>query len=879
MKHILIRAGVVPVALGIALASCSDDNFDYGAASGRAGTISPMVSVDTQVTVGRAARAATIDDVSVSDLSLRLTAASGAFTQTWTSVDDFDPSHEFTVGDYTMEAFYGSLEDEGFEKPYVYGSANLTVKANEATKVSLAAKLANSMVSVAYTPDFRQYFPSYSARVHTTGGAYLDYAASETRPLYIKPGDVELFVTVTKPGSGKEATIKAADIQAKAAFHHKITVDVNPENGGAAPAQLLVSFDDDLNPTEPIVIDLTDELFNTPAPQVTLLGATHGVATDVTEGSNPFQQLHMDIIAMGGIKEATLTTSSASLITNGWPAEINLAEASAAQQSAMSALGFVEHGLWKNPGKAAVVDLKGVVDHLTFVEAEGSPNKVKFTLVVTDANSKASDPVEIDIDLYRLLLQTTVSEAPRLYTRTISASITTSLTSLDGVTMQINRGDGNWVNVPYTAGAAVDGTFPVTVTADVTTETFQLRACKGAVTGAAASVTSLPSADSITLTEAGVWATKAYVTYTTAESARAAIRASRTARASRSSRAMTDPHILWIKQDGGQYAPATLSPVEGNAKQVLISGLQPATKYFLKVTDPENSAELGPEVSFTTETATPLPNGDFEELVEEINVTDQLQGGEYTRVLIFGGNMQNHQSLLVKRPQNWATTNATTYNKSAANQNSWFVVASVFNTSLEWTSKVATQGGMGGQTGKPAPYNLSGISGNSMVIRNVAYSASGTTPELHKKTAVPDGYYNENKPEISDIAAGKLFLSSNGTATGIGFASRPASLSGKYLYSTDSQDTEENGVVTVRVMNGSTEIGRGTASLAAASEATTFRVNISYSNTSLKATSLQVEICSSNRAASAIKVTKRAELYLQEAYGAVLTVDALSLSY
>ena len=120
---------------------------------------------------------------------------------------------------------------------------------------------------------------------------------------------------------------------------------------------------------------------------------------------------------------------------------------------------------------------------------------------------------------------------------------------------------------------------------------------------------------------------------------------------------------------------------------------------------------------------------------------------------------------------------------------------------------------------------------------------------------------------------------------GVAFTSRPDILKGYYKYVNDSQDTEETGYVSVKVLNGDVVIGEGSANLKAASSFIEFSVPISYSNKILKATELEIMIASSNHIGSIVeetanvKVTKYATESEQLARGAELTVDNLTFSY
>lgn len=330
--------------------------------------------------------------------------------------------------------------------------------------------------------------------------------------------------------------------------------------------------------------------------------------------------------------------------------------------------------------------------------------------------------------------------------------------------------------------------------------------------------------------------------------------------------------------------------------KIVIKGLAPATPYTIRsrfgAVYSENTSQL------TTENAAEVPNGDFEELAETINVSDMNQGGKWNASA--GGPLhQNTCSFIIKEPVSWTSVNAKTCNVNAINKNSWFVIPSTYNSTLTWTGTVPDYHSVfnwgGGGTETPEIYkNISAQNGiNAMVIRNVAWDTNGVSPSDDKKTATSSGYYNRNSPTIAQRSAGKLFLGSYSYVDGvenydegITFNSRPLSLEGFYKYFQDENDTEETGMVTVTVLSNSEVIGTGSSFLTTNSDYVKFSVLINYSNSTLKATELKIMITSSNHASydqndetNSIKTSIYNGRYESASRGATLTIDNLTFSY
>lgn len=395
MKKNLFKGAVIAMGMAVAVTSCSDDSSSIGAGMGR---ISPQVEVDSEVIMAKtpAGSRANEEDAlpGVSDLKLKLTSEDGSYSKEWNSVDEFDPQQDFKTGNYTLEAYYGSADDaEGKAKPYFYGKQSIEVKFDRTTTVALHAKMENSRVKIAYTDAFRDYMTSYTAQLHTPKGNYIDVAATETAPVYVSTGTVNVNLTFTKP-NGTTATIEAARFTAKAKTEHVVTFDVNNGDAGG-DAILKVTFDDTVD-TENVEIDLSDDLINAPAPELTAEGFTDGQNFDIVEGGKAPAKVKMNFVARGKVGAVMLSTDSRSLKEAGWPAELDLISVDEAMQARLKNLGLDTRGIWKNPDMLGVIDFSGVFSHLKVSTGyEESVNK--FTLQVKDKYSKLSEVLSFTV--------------------------------------------------------------------------------------------------------------------------------------------------------------------------------------------------------------------------------------------------------------------------------------------------------------------------------------------------------------------------------------------------------------------------------------------------------------------------------------------------
>lgn len=863
----LLYATILPIAA--IYASCSDEN-PWGKDTGQ-GFISPRLQASAEVKGYSSTRSGDIEVPEASQFALKLEKSDGSYAKSWTSFTNFDTNATFKIGTYTMAASYGDIDDEGIGRPYFYGAAQFEIKENQTTDVSITASLANSMVSLIYTDAFKTYFSDWNGTLHSEGGAYITLPKEETRPIYVKPGNVSILLAITKQ-NGNAATFQPADFKALPRHHYRITFDVN--GGEVGEGKLVITFDETIEKEE-VEIDLSDEIFTAPAPEVIAKGFEPGTPLKMLEYTSGTDPLQFFIKAKSGVKEAKLTLNSSATLPLG--KEFDICTLSDMQLHQLAEAGIKETGLSRNPGTMAQLDMTSLISSLP-------AGTHSFTLVVKDKLTKVNDPVTLTVTALPITIE--IAKINPLAIGDTQAGMTINFNGSDlatGLSIEAIDDFGAWKECgivrinPKTSARRTDDAFPlkqyeVEFALPSSTRDIDYRLKYAGKTAASGTITRGYPEYSVSIDP---YSRKAVIyVHPQNESDKASV--------VKNIRVFAGSNELVITQRNESKG------------YVIASGLQPSATYELKTTLRTGASPAFNEtVTITTEGAQGVPNGDFETLVEKINVSSMTQGGAYTRTLI-GSSAHNTQSLIVSEPQHWATTNAKTFNTSATNQNSWFVTPSVFNTSLYFQSKTHFfSSGFGGDTSTPQAYTWNPAQGNNaMVIRNVAYDPAGTDPAVEKKTATPTGYYNSKTPTINYKAVGKLFLGtysySNGSETyseGVAFASRPASLSGQYRFTEGANATGEKGLVKIELLNGSDVIGTGQASLAPNADYGTFNVAITYNVAHTKATSLRIMLASSEKTGTIayetanISTTPYASLFEQEARGSVLVVDNLTFNY
>lgn len=718
--------GIVAVSLLSVSVACTD-GIGTGFSDGT-GKIALVTEIDASVAAPRQSRTE-YDAVTGDDLTLKLTAADGSYAETWSSVGDFPVDKTFKVGTYTLEAYYGDETLEGFEVPRFYGKTTLVVEENLTTPVTLKVPVASALITIKYTDALMSYMTEYSAEVHSAAGSYITFESDETRPAYVNPGQVDVNVSFTKP-NGKGGKLNVATFEAVAAHRYNVTIDLGGD--GAGEASLVITFDDDMI-EDPRPVDISDDVLNAPAPEVTPVGFTPGEPVLLMPGGAPDQALKYNIIARGELAAVTLTTRSAALSANGWPAEINLIDADDATVAALKEMGLSALGIFKNPEKLAMVDLTGVVGKIAYLN--GGDNTSEFTLVAKDRSGKVSEPVTLTVEA--LPLNFVVTDAK---TYIGSPVLTFDLeynggNPAEGIKMEYFNTRGTWSTVTPTYDAIGKSTYSVTaqLTSADLNAAAKLRFTVGENDPINLTVERLPMVITDKTARANMYATHGNIPVTIgAGDSNASLLST-----------MLSNATVQVSTDGVNFKNVATSVIEA-AKTLAISGLVPGTTYTVRIANGGIPAEIAPVTTLTTEPASQLANGDFE---AEPTIPESASNWEY---VVFEG---------------WGTNNyMTTVNVTGAMTNYAYdkISGTKATTDAHSGSQAVRLRTNGWGAGNSA---LSGVNGKCNYLDPGLLHLGAT------RTARPAGYTGISGP-----------LTTDDLDCGIPFESRPASLSFWYKY-------------------------------------------------------------------------------------------------
>lgn len=834
-----IRLGSYAMALSAAmlLAACSGEN-PWQEAGGGKGTIVLNLTASGELgNLASGGRADVTADVpnfpTVDQFSIRLTPVGGTPVE-YATVAEFEENMEAGVraGAYTIEAYYGDPLDQG-DKPYVYGVQTLRVTEQTVSTVDMTATLANSLVEVTYTDAFKSYFRNYSTTLKSdknTGEVTVTGVDGATK--YVTPGFINVTMAATYV-NGKEAHLNPKNFSAEAAYLYRVKYDVNA--GQVGNPTLSITFDDNIDEVETVEIDLSNDFFSAAPPEVTVEGFTPGETLSAKIGSYTGDPLKFNISADGKIAEAVLSVTSTNTEAPYAPSfgtSVNLFKADADTQAKLKSEGVTALGLFNNPDKIAMVDVTEFVKRLP----EGTH---EISLIVKDEKTRVSEPVTLTYVTIPVSVELRAAADKPYDKEEVAVDIYFDGDDFSKISFK-TRSEGGPESDCVTGA-------PVAKGSNIYTYTLRLPVDRRAVqpvilyyNGKAKGEVDVKvtwTEPTITFDPFATWA-RVKIEGLSADFMNLAI----------------EKGWFEILTKDKSYVPT----YDAANKWFVYEGLTPATGYSIFIREDLYSTQ------FTTEAATDVPNGDFSQIHETINMTNVNVGGAWVCGLI---TYQNKSSIIRSEADGWMSLNGKTCSKSSTN-NTWFRV--------------------------PSTYVENGV----CIVRSVAFNHDGIEPAKTGSFGSTT-HYCTNVPTFSDAdrVSGELFLGNideNGEnrTDGIAHVSRPSSISFDYSYSAVNN---EKGKFIIEIVDGKgTLIASRTLELVNSTDMSTQNVSLSEYPFGTKAATLKICFMSSSSEHPAVNIptgkaldegTKLTDtsiatnVYKAVATGSVLTIDNVQLHY
>ena len=173
--------------------------------------------------------------------------------QVWSGkCSEWDPTTSLVEGEYTVEASYGFLEVEGFNKPYFYGSQAFTVVGNETAAVEVSAVLGNTIIRISCSDNFKNYFHDYTFKLTRDGSDVVTFPKDEDKAAFIDGYKIKVEGTLTSENKTQTFANELSNLNEATAY--TLFFDV-PQVGGST---ITISFNDTVEEVELGNIELND---------------------------------------------------------------------------------------------------------------------------------------------------------------------------------------------------------------------------------------------------------------------------------------------------------------------------------------------------------------------------------------------------------------------------------------------------------------------------------------------------------------------------------------------------------------------------------------------------------------------------------------------
>ncbi len=821
-------------ACALAVCSCTEDNTDFTTSTG---TLEATVCVDSSISSPAANTIVELgfEAPAPESLTVSLTDASGQYSASWASIAEMPDPLSLQTGTYTLSALSPDIT-EGFDSPIYYGSHELTVTDGAVLNETVTAKVASTIISASYSIDNASVV-SVALTLHSSNaGEFIEYPMSETRPLFLYPGDITILATV-KMADGRSVTLNPGTLSnAAAATHYIINVRVDSD----VPT-LHLSFNPEVR--ESIDITLDDALLNGTPPVVTPVGFTPGTPMVMVEGGDPSTEIGFEVQG-SDILSIVLSAASPSLLSQGLDTEVDV----------MTPEGLAMAEEFGTVITGNRINISGTLSRIAYSYGQAESS---FTIVARDAAGRVNEPVTLQLVTTDAELTVLSCDPAMTGINYATATIRTDATDLDAnLRIDVVDNNGRWSQTTITRILRQDdNTWRVTFALPDGTTSVLARVYYCGRLKATLTVTRYAPQFGISV---DAFASAARIRIDMADE-KSSLRGLITAKAD-------------IYSGTTRVTVMSRDTVNG---YIDVVGLTPSSTYKLRATmfrNPTSDADYTEAVRITTESAAQLKNPDFEEIKDCIEYKDLLSGGRYSQTIVDIYNQQNRTSYDVDVPKDWAHINSKTFCTKARRHNTWYMQPSVM------TSKDAQQGGF------------------SIELVNVAWDIDGPAIPDYTQQGTPYLRYNPNIPEIAHRAAGRAWLGSysfdaaTGEETikeGISFGSRPTSLNGYYKYLPGPVANTERGMVQVKVwgeVDGvETLIAESHVQLGINPDFSSFSVPLTYDLFGVKATKICVILSASEHIGTIAYETANVQTTpvasTATSTGNRLLVDNLSFAY
>lgn len=755
----------------------------------------------------------------------------------WDSYADFKEGEKIAIGNYTLKAYYGDEKKEGFNAAYYEGSTNIQILENQNTTADITCYIANVQLTVICSEAVQKYFTTFEMQARSNTGTTIDIAKDDQRPVYLKPGSLQLEAKVKKQ-NGIGQTLRLLDIdETEARQHYIIQVDVNGGDTGSGTLNITYNT---VKSEEVVTIDISDASLNLKAPEFTAQGFDNGQTITLREGSQP-ESMKVTLNARAGIRECDLLIESPYLNSeavgiDGLVKLVPTSDAAKAMKQKVVDKGLRLLGL--EDGKIerlALIDFTQLI--MNMVCTGDNDESSKFTLRAVDKRGVVHE-TELS---FTTTLQSNQFSFPAIAKTVLIGSteaeaeinlLTSGITGeqdVNNVIFEYKNEASEWVKA--TTEWIGDNTEEIkshTVKIKKLPEVHRnlvIRARYGSKVSEEQTLSYHIPEFTITADENDIWARKAtlQVKANTVEEQNAVLKYLKFT--------YNNSEIKTTKKDN----------------TYLWTGLEGETEYNI-VGICNEGGEVTYEVPYRliTEAKVQLPNSNFQEWTSETRTIHK--GGSWAKrgagVSFIGyTTYKTYEDITLSTltPKNWMNVNKKTMpNLSGDNANTWYIVPSTDQVISEGITYVRIRNVGWNNNGSEIP-----------TLGNIGYAI----PKDECYESFP-GFDKVNVPSILKYSAGRLFLGSYSYSSDTDetysedypFTTRPAKMTFKYKYIAKTDSSKDKGYVKVILKNNDEilfEKEQDINDTSTSTNAMTMTIPFSYPDNCKKPTSICVMFCSS----------------------------------
>lgn len=644
--------------------SCKQDENNLSTIGGY---IDIKLSADSNVleSESRSVRSYTPD---IGDFGLKVSKWSGEIFAQWDKFSDFRTTG-VPAGKYKVEAYYGDGEEEGFDALSYYGSSQVSTGSDEIVETSVVCTINKALVSISYTDSFKDYFKSYKGYISTSKGNKVVYEDGEERSAYFVPGELDVFLEVTRDGVADTVRLNPTTFKAAARTEYRLTMDVD-----AGTSTLNIIFNDRPSDYKNVTINISDAVLNAAPPKFTLYGFESGKDLEVLEHSEFTETLQAYLNAPAGISKCKLISNSAylkSLGDNNWKDTLDLANLSAEEKGMISSMELETIGLGDRKDQIAVVNFNKFVSKLGCMT---DANEVhRFILAATDKLSKVSDTIYFNVVTRTNQFAFAGPAEPVPYGST-SVEFDLTLEGVhDNVVFKEKSGD-DFVAIKksrITITPDAENTFSskVVITFDPLFDTENAYEIQAEYGGKAINVSFTVDGPKLNLSaqDFDIWATKAYVTVSKSDDVNEDINISQeNIEIYQKTEDGTLVKMENVAFENGKFKIAGLGEPDSYPDNV--SGVEYTIRAAYKVDD--NTKLYSNAITFTTEDKLQISNSGFEEWYSEM----VLERKSTSLILIGGLKIYSFYPYMSNEDDKWWTTNNSITTKDPG-CTSWYYAA------------------------------------------------------------------------------------------------------------------------------------------------------------------------------------------------------------